>query len=123
VTSSVVLALEGDEGIEEPAVDDWRNMLIDHINNPNHSRDKKVRHQAMKYTLIDGKLYRRTTKGLLLKCLGKEEAKAAMGEVHYGMCGTHQAAPKMKWTLRRVGVFWPTMLKDCFDYYKGCESY
>jgi ribonuclease HI len=121
VTSSVVLALEGDEGIEEPAVDDWRNMLIDHINNPNHSRDKKVRHQAMKYTLIDSKLYRRTTKGLLLKCLGKEEAKAAMGEVHDGMCGMHQAAPKMKWTLRRVGVFWPTMLKDCFDYYKGCE--
>jgi hypothetical protein len=21
-----------------------------------------------------------------------------------------------------VGVFWPTMLKDCFDYYEGCQS-
>jgi hypothetical protein len=120
VTSGAVLALEGDERIEGPVVDDWRKALIDHINNPNHSRDRKVQHQALKYTLIDGKLYHRTTEGLLLKCLSKEEAKAAMGEVHDGMCGTHQAAPKMKWTLRRVGVFWPTMLKDCFDYYKRC---
>jgi ribonuclease HI len=118
MTSGALLALGGDEGIEEPAVDDWRKTLMDHINNPNHSRDKKVRRQALKYTLIDGKLYRRTTEGLLLKCLSKEEAKAAMGEVYDGMCGAHRAVPKMKWTLRRVGVFWPTMLNDCFDYYK-----
>jgi hypothetical protein len=37
-----------------------------------------------------------------------------------GMCGAHQAAQKMKWMLKRVGVFWPAMLKDCFEYYKGC---
>jgi hypothetical protein len=123
MTSGALLALEGEEGIEEPAVDDWRKMLINHINNPNHSRDKKVRHQALKYTLIDGKLYHQTTEGLLLKCLSKEEAKAAMGQVHDGMGGAHQASPKMKWTLRRVGMFWPTMLKDCFNYYKGCESF
>jgi hypothetical protein len=95
---------------------------VDHITNPGHSRDKKIQRQAIKYTLIDDKLYRRTTKGVLLKCLSEEEAKVAMGEVHEGMCGAHQAAHKMRWTLRRVGVFWPTMLKDCFDYYRGCES-
>jgi hypothetical protein len=58
----------------------------------------------------------------LLKCLGKKEAKMAMGEVHDGMCGTHYAVPKMRWALRRVGVYWPTMLDDCFKYYRGCES-
>jgi hypothetical protein len=117
-----MLPLEGDEGTKEPVVDGWRKTLMNHINNPNHSTDKKVWHQAMKYTLVDGKLYRQTMEGLLLKCLSKEEGKAAMGEVHDGICGAHQAAHKMKWTLRRAGVFWPTMLKDCFDYYKGCES-
>jgi hypothetical protein len=72
VTSGAVLPLEGNEGSKEPAVDDWRKTLMDHINNTNHSRDKKVRRQAMKYRLIDGKLYHRTTEGLLLKCLSKE---------------------------------------------------
>jgi hypothetical protein len=44
------------------------------------------------------------------------------GEVHEGMCGSHQGAIKMRWMLRRVGVYWPMMLRDCFKYYKGCEQ-
>jgi hypothetical protein len=28
----------------------------------------------------------------------------------------------MRWTLRRIGVYWPTMLADCFKYYKRCEA-
>ncbi len=45
-----------------------------------------------------------------------------MGEVHEGICGTHQSAHKMKWLLRCTGYFWPTMLEDCFRYYKGCQD-
>jgi hypothetical protein len=45
-----------------------------------------------------------------------------MGEVHDVICGTHQSAHKMKWLLQCVGFYWPTMLNDCFRYYKGCES-
>jgi hypothetical protein len=58
----------------------------------------------LKYTVIDGILYRRTLDGLLLKCLGEEEAKVAMSEVHDGMCGAHQATDKMKWLIRRSEV-------------------
>jgi hypothetical protein len=59
---------------------------------------------------------------LLLRCLSEEEARLAMREVHEGLCGTHQSAHKMRWTLRRAGVYWPTMLNACFKYYKGCEE-
>jgi hypothetical protein len=45
-----------------------------------------------------------------------------MSEVHEGICGTHQSVPKMKWLFRRVGFYWPTMIADCFWYYKGCEE-
>jgi hypothetical protein len=45
-----------------------------------------------------------------------------MGEVHEGICGTHQSTHKLKWLLRRAGFYWPTMLNDCLRYYKGCES-
>jgi hypothetical protein len=72
--------------------------------------------------VIDGSLFRRTIDGLLLRCLSDKEAKVAMGEAHKGMSGTHQSTQKMRWMLRRVGVYWPTMLEDCFRYYKGCES-
>jgi hypothetical protein len=67
-------------------------------------------------------LYRRTTNDWLLKCLDLDQAKVAMGEVHEGICGTHQSAPKMKWLIRRGVFYCPTMIVDCFQYYKGCEG-
>jgi hypothetical protein len=77
---------------------------------------------VFKYVLINDELYRRTAKDLLLKCLDSDQAKVAMGEVHEGICGTHQSAPKMKWLLRRAGFYWPSMITDCFRYYKECEE-
>jgi hypothetical protein len=45
-----------------------------------------------------------------------------MGEVHEGMCGTHQSAHKMKWMLKKAGFYWPMMMGDCFRYFRGCEA-
>jgi hypothetical protein len=59
---------------------------------------------------------------VLLKCLGSDQSRIAMGEVHEGICGTHQSAHKIKWLLRRAEFYWSTMINDCFRYYKGCES-
>jgi transposase InsO family protein len=60
--------------------------------------------------------------GVLLKCLSEEEAKVAMGAVHGGMCETHESTHKMRWALRRIEVYWPTMINNCFEYYRGCEA-
>ena len=46
-----------------------------------------------------------------------------MGEVDEGICGAHQSAYKMKWIIYRTRYFWPTILEDCFEYYKGCQDY
>ena len=46
-----------------------------------------------------------------------------MGEVHEDICDTHRSAPKMKWLLRRAGFYWPSIILDCFRYYKGCEEW
>jgi len=77
---------------------------------------------AFKYILVDDELYRRTADDVLLKCLGTDQARVAMGEVHEGICGTHQSAPTMKCLLRRTDFYWPSMISDCFRYYKGCEK-
>jgi hypothetical protein len=46
--------------------------------------------------MLDKTLYRRTIDGLLLKCLGSDQSRIAMGEVHEAIYGTHQSAHKMK---------------------------
>jgi hypothetical protein len=107
---------------EKNEVEDWRKPLVDYLHNPNSSVDRTVRRWALKFILDDGKLYRRTADDLLLKCLGPDQARLAMAEVHEDICGTHQSAPKMKWLLRRACFYWPTMIADCFRYYKGCEE-
>jgi hypothetical protein len=76
----------------------------------------------MKYVLIGDDMFYRTLEGLLLKCLGPAEANRLLHEAHERACGTHQSAHKMKWLIRRSGYYWPTMLEDCFKYYKGCQA-
>jgi hypothetical protein len=102
--------------------DDWRTPLVCYLMNPSHIADTKVRRQALKYVVLDNTLYRRTIDGLLLKCLGSDQSKIAMGEVHEGIYGTHQSTHKMKWLLHCARFYWLTMINDCFRYYKGSES-
>jgi hypothetical protein len=101
---------------------DWRTPLLAYLPDPSAKVDKSVRRSAFKYVLYNDELYRRTAEDLLLKCLGTDQARIAMGEVHEGICGTYQSAPKMKWLLCRAGFYWPTMMTDCFRYYEGCEE-
>jgi hypothetical protein len=100
---------------------DWRTPLLTYLSDLIANVDKSVRQSAFKYVLHNNELYRRTTKDLLLKCLDSNRAKVAMGEVHEGICGMHQLAPKIEWLLGRASFYWPTMMADCFLYYKGCE--
>jgi hypothetical protein len=76
--------------------DDWRTPLICYLENPGHIADRKVRQQALKYVVLDNTLYSQTIDGLLLRCLGSDQFKIAMGEVYEGICGTHQSAHKIK---------------------------
>jgi hypothetical protein len=56
----------------------WRLPLLECIRDPRKIMDKKVKWQVLKYTLLDDVLYRSTIDGMLLKCLGEEQAKVAV---------------------------------------------
>jgi hypothetical protein len=101
---------------------DWWLPLLKCIGDPRKTTDKKIKWQALMYTLLDDDLYQRTIDGMLPKCLGGEQAKLAVQEVHDGICGAHQSTHKMNWLLRRAGFYWPTMMDDCIKYQWGCEA-
>jgi hypothetical protein len=77
----------------------------------------------MKYILIGDDMFYKTLEGMLLKCLGPTKVNRLLHEVREGAYGTHQSAHKMKWLIRRSGYYWPTMIEDCFKYYKGCQAF
>jgi hypothetical protein len=91
------------------AEDDRRKEIVDYLENPS----RKV---SINFILLDGHLFYKSLDGVLLQCLGPEEAKKMMSEVHDGLCGAHQSAYCMKCIIRHTGCFWPSMLEDCFEY-------
>ncbi|KAM2485848.1 hypothetical protein ACFX1W_037987 [Malus domestica] len=41
-----------------------------------------------------------------------------MEEAHSGVCGVHQSGPKLHFQLKRMGYYWPSMVKDCLEHAK-----
>jgi len=85
------------------SADYWRKEIMDYLKNPSKKVERRVRFQATKYVLHEDELYYRTIDGVLLRCLGDDEAKSLMGEIHEGVRGAHQSAFKMKWMIRKNG--------------------
>ena len=89
-----VLILPIDDSAEVLANEaDWRTPIAAYLHNPSVRTDRKIWRVAFKYTLVN-ELYRRTSSGVLLKCLGLDDSTLSMAEVHEGICGTHQSALK-----------------------------
>jgi ribonuclease HI len=101
---------------------DWRREIVDYLKDPSKKVERCIRFQATKYVLLDDELYYRTIDGVLLRCVISDESKSLMGEIHEGVCGAHRSAFKMKWMIRRNEYYWPTILEDCFKYFKGCQE-
>ena len=53
---------------------------------------RKIFVKALRYTLIEGVLYKNSFLIPYLKCLRPQEAETALKEVHEGICGQHQGA-------------------------------
>jgi hypothetical protein len=107
---------------EEAESKDWRTEIAYYLKDPSQKVTHKLRYKAIKYVLLDGQLYHKTIDRILLKCLSQEEAIRMMSEVHEVLCGAHQFAHRMKWMIRRTIYFWPTMLEDCFEFYKSFQD-
>ncbi|XP_050914866.1 uncharacterized protein LOC127129785 [Lathyrus oleraceus] len=124
---STQLGYANKEEFEVLAIDtlidtDWRNPIINYLKDPSTDTKRKTKYRALSYVLIGNELFKKTPEGILLKCLGESEAYLALSSVHSGACGAHQAGHKMKWLLFRYGMYWPTMLKDCIEFAKGCQE-
>ena len=87
-------SVKKDDSIVSAESQDWRVPLISYLRDPGRGAETNIRRLAFKYVLIDDELYRRTVEDLLLKCLDSDQDRVAMGEVHEGICGTHQSLPR-----------------------------
>ncbi|XP_015078307.1 uncharacterized protein LOC107022114 [Solanum pennellii] len=97
--------------IVESAKEDWRQPIIDYLcygilpENPRRRTD--IRRRAPRFLYYKDTLYRRSFEGMLLRCLGEEEAIQALQEAHSGppevLHPTIASCPFDAWRLDIVG--------------------
>ena len=116
--NAISISIVEDEDCRQPLIDYLEHGKL--LEDPHHKTE--VRRKAPRFIHYKGTLYRRSFDGLFLRCLGKEESDQAMEEAHSEMCDAHQSGPKLYHRIKRMGYYWPTMVKDCMDYAKTCEA-
>ncbi|KAG9442391.1 hypothetical protein H6P81_018245 [Aristolochia fimbriata] len=107
-------------------VRDWREPIANFLRHgtlPIDLRERvQIRRAAPKYVFIHDILYRRSYEGLLLRCLSKEEGSQVLKETQSGICGAHQAGPKLHLQVKRLGYYWPSMLRDAIKMARTCKQ-
>ncbi|XP_074346925.1 uncharacterized protein LOC141685738 [Apium graveolens] len=82
---------------------------------------RKLSVRALRYSLIEGLLYKRSFIIPYLKCLRPLEAEEALKEAHEGICGQHLGGRALAHKINRLRFYWPTMLDDAKAYVKRCD--
>ncbi|KAL1299817.1 hypothetical protein AAHE18_18G135300 [Arachis hypogaea] len=87
--------------LEKLDPEDWRVPIVEYLENPSLSVDRKLKYKVQSYLLMNNILFKKYVDGNLLTCLGDKEAYLALAEMYQGICGTHQ---------------------DCINYAMSCEG-
>ncbi|KAL0406509.1 UNVERIFIED_CONTAM: Transposon Tf2-12 polyprotein [Sesamum latifolium] len=105
---------------EDDTFQEEENHVMELPSDPRRWTD--IRRRATRFIYYKGTLYRWSFEGIFLCCLSDDEKDQAMEEAHSGVCGAHQSGPKLHFCIKRMGYYWPTMVKDCIDYAKRCQA-
>nr|XP_043616181.1 uncharacterized protein LOC122588107 [Erigeron canadensis] len=104
----------------------WMTPIVEYLTSglllANKEEAWKIRIKAPQYTLRDEGLYRKSYLGPLLKCVGPNQAKAVIKEIHQGCCGAHAGPRMVVAKITKVGYYWPSMHNDTLKAIQTCES-
>ena len=60
------------------------------------------------YRVHEGELYKKSTTGVLQRCISEEEGRNLLAEIHAGLGGHHAVARALVSKAFRTGFYWPT---------------
>src|SRR4051812_38512765 len=72
------------------------------------------------YKVHEGELYKKSTTGVLQRCISEEEGRNLLAEIHAGLGGHHAAARALVSKAFRKGFYWPTARADAQDLVQRC---
>jgi hypothetical protein len=73
---------------------------------------RRIVRRSKAYKVHEGELYKKSTTGVLQRCISEEEGRQLLAEIHAGLGGHHAAAQALVVKAFRTGFFWPTARAD-----------
>ncbi|KAL0427473.1 UNVERIFIED_CONTAM: Ribonuclease HI [Sesamum latifolium] len=78
----------------------WKPPFIQYLKDGSLPSDlvaaKRLQFKANRFTLLGGELYKRTSEGLLLKCLSEDRARYVLSEINEGILQKMRKLPKVR---------------------------
>ncbi|XP_074376926.1 uncharacterized protein LOC141718440 [Apium graveolens] len=107
-------------------VDNWIKVYKDYlqlIEKPkNNNEARTLRMKALRFTVIDDELFKKSSTGLLQRCLRKHKAGMVLRDVHEGECGNHTNGRNLSLKILSLGYYWPTLRQDALNYTRRCDA-
>jgi len=103
--------------------EDWWIQFTDFIKefklpphvDPKSAEAARIIRHSKGFVLVSDNLYKRSTSGILMKCVTLEEGKNILKEIPEGVCGNHAASRTLVGKAYRSGFFWPIAISDAED--------
>ena len=73
---------------------------------------RRIIRRSKAYKVHEGELYKKSTTGILQRCISEEEGRRILTEIHAGMGGHHAVARALVGNGFRAGFYWPTTRAD-----------
>jgi hypothetical protein len=111
-------------------VPSWARPIMDFMVNGHILADeaeaRRIMRRSKAYTIINKEIYKRSTTGVLQRCVESAEGQEMLQEIHQGECGHHASSRALVSKAFRHGFYWPTALQEAEDLVwkcNGCQGY
>ncbi|XP_074374644.1 uncharacterized protein LOC141715056 [Apium graveolens] len=84
----------------------------------NNNEARILNMKASRFTIIDGELLKKSSTGLLQRCLQKHEADMVLRDTHEGEFGKHTNERNLSLKILCLGYYWMILRQNAIDYAK-----
>ena len=88
-----------------------------------HLQKRKLRTERRFYIWDDLLLFRRGAYMIIRRCVPETEQGDILDKCHASPYGGHFAGERTTNKILQSSFYWPTLLKNCFEWVKHCDKY
>jgi hypothetical protein len=105
----------------------WTKPYLAYLIRGELPEDTIHRRQIMRcskaFTIFQGELYKRSTTGVLQRCIAPEDGITLLKDIREGTCGHHASSTTLVTKAFCLGFYWLSALHDAKNIVKRCDAY